>query len=93
MFYMAKLLIDADFRNYLQSAYPVDSALIDRLAEDFGEYFSRTVQEFITERHLELHEQGVRNREIYVRIQRELKERRFIGPEMTVRQIRRVIYG
>lgn len=90
---MAKLVIDEKFRHYLLSSYPVDAGLLDRLVEDLGEYFSQSVQEYILSRHRELHSSGIRNNEIYVQIQSELKEKRFIGPDLSVRQIRRVIYG
>lgn len=90
---MAKLIIDETFRNYLLSSYPVDAGLLDRLVDDLGEYFSHSVQDFIISRHRELHGSGIRNQEIYVQIQKEIKEKRFTGPDMSVRQIRRVIYG
>ncbi|MDA3811372.1 MAG: hypothetical protein PF518_13695 [Spirochaetaceae bacterium] len=90
---MAKLILDEQFKNYLLSTYPVDESLLNRLVEDLGDYFSRDVKEFIAERHHILHGEGMKNEEIYKVIQRELRERRFAGPELSERQIRRVIYG
>ncbi len=60
---------------------------------DLGEYFSKDVKEYISQKHKQLHEEGMKNEQIYNQIQKELKERRFPGPELSVRQIRRVIYG
>jgi hypothetical protein len=90
---MAKLCLDEKFKNYLLSAYPVDESLLNHLIDDLGDYFSDDVKDFITQRHEQLHGEGLRNDHIYQKIQKELKERRFIGPDMSLRQIRRVIYG
>ena len=90
---MAKITLDDQFKNYLLSAYPVDESLLNHLVEDLGDYFSKDTKEFICLRHQELHNEGLRNSEIYIQIQKELKERRFAAPEMSVRQIRRAIYG
>ena len=90
---MAKITLDEQFKNYLLSAYPVDESLLNRLVEDLGEHFSGNVQEFIQKRHKQLHSEGLKNNEIYQQIQNELSERRFAAPEMSLRQIRRVIYG
>ena len=90
---MTKLILDQQFKNYLLSAYPIDESLLNHLVEDLGEYFSKDVKEFISQKHQQLHLEGLKNEQIYKMIQKELKERRFTGPDMTVRQIRRVIYG
>lgn len=90
---MAKVYLDEQFKNYLISTYPVDASLLDHLLEDLGEYFSKDVSEFISLRHQELHREGMKNDQIYGQIQIELKERRFAGPDMSIRQIRRAIYG
>jgi len=90
---MAKITLDEQFKNYLLSAYPVDESLLNHLVEDLGDYFSRDSKDFISFRHQQLHSEGLKNNEIYIQIQNELKERRFAAPEMSIRQIRRVIYG
>lgn len=90
---MAKLSLDEQFKNYLLSIYPIDGSLLDRLVEELGDHFSKDVKYFISDRHRELHSDGLNNDQIYRQIQRELKERRFVGPEMSIRQIRRAIYG
>lgn len=90
---MAKIEIEESFRQYLLSAYPVDEAVLDRLIDDLGEYFLKDRNEFIVQRHQFLHREGRKNEEIYRQIQKELKNRPFAGPEMSLRQIRRAIYG
>jgi len=90
---MSKLLLDDQFKRYLLSSYPIDESVLNHLMEDVGAYFALDVKEFIGRRHQELHREGMKNDQIYTKIQRELRERRFTGPEMSLRQIRRVIYG
>lgn len=90
---MAKIYLDEQFKSYLMSTYPIDVSLLEHLLEDMGEYFSKDVREFISLRHQELHREGMKNDQIYGQIQKELKERRFAGPDMSIRQIRRAIYG
>ncbi len=93
LLYMSKIILDEQLKNYLLSAYPIDESLLDHIVDDLSEYFSSDVNDFINKRHQQLHNIGMKNEQIYLKIQKELKEKRFIGPDMSLRQIRRVIYG
>ncbi len=64
-----------------------------RLVEEVLSFFSETVEEFVRRRHRELQHAGVANAESFARIGHELSGRRFVVPQMSERQIRRVIYG
>ena len=55
--------------------------------------FRQGVDEYIAERHRELQTQGLPNPAIYDTIGRELSVLRFTAPALSVRQIRRRIYG
>ena len=55
--------------------------------------FGETTDAFVRRRHRELHAQGLRNEVIYRRIAQELPSWRVRPPELTDRQIRRMIYG
>jgi hypothetical protein len=90
---MAKINLDDQFRNHLLSSYPVSAELLDHLLEDLGDYFSLKVHDFIGMRHRELQKEGFSNSEIYSLIQDEVKHRRFASSELSIRQIRRIIYG
>lgn len=90
---MAKITLDKQFKNYLLSAYPIDESLLDHLLEDLGDYFAHDVQSYISVRHQQLKDEGLKNNEIYGLLQKELNEKRFAVPEMSIRQIRRAIYG
>jgi hypothetical protein len=64
-----------------------------RLVEEFLEFFSESIEEFVARRHRELQAEGLRNDEIFARIADEMSARRFAAPPLTERQIRRLIYG
>lgn len=54
---------------------------------------SRTVDEYVIERHGELRSRGLPNSSIYRAMTRELPRLRFAAPQLTERQLRRRIYG
>lgn len=56
-------------------------------------FFSESTEEFVTRRHGELQELNLDNAQIYGRIAGELRARRVAAPELSERQIRRLIYG
>jgi hypothetical protein len=64
-----------------------------RLVDDVLAYFSETPEEFVRRRHRELQAEGVANTASYAVIARELAGRRVAGPQLSERQVRRVIYG
>ena len=55
--------------------------------------FELDVDAYITARHHELQSGGIPNATIYQRLTGELRELRFRAPRLSVRQIRRRIYG
>jgi len=65
----------------------------EHLVDEILHYFNDTPEAFITRRHRELQQAGLNNPKIYALIAEELKTRRFHCPAMSLRQIRRVIYG
>jgi uncharacterized protein YoaH (UPF0181 family) len=64
-----------------------------RLVDDVLAYFSETPEQFVRRRHRELQADGVPNAQSFAVIARELSQRRVAGPQLTERQVRRVIYG
>jgi len=90
---MSKIDLDENFRNHLLNSYPVSEDLLDHILEDLGDYFALDVKEYIGIRHQQLQKEGRQNNDIYELIQKELDERRFAAPRLSIRQIRRIIYG
>ena len=64
-----------------------------RVVEDIASFFHEPAEAFIRRRHRELQAAGRANAEIFAEIAKELSERPVAAPELTERQIRRVIYG
>jgi hypothetical protein len=75
----------------ISTALPEGTA--SRVVADIEAYFGETVEEFVRRRHAELQRKQRKNDEIWPRIAAELNERRFRAPEMSERQLRRVVYG
>jgi hypothetical protein len=86
---------------------PADNAIVDhlvtgtgltptearRVVEDVVAYFAEPVEDYVRRRHAELRTYGVRNAEIFARIAAELGDRVVAAPELSERQLRRIIYS
>lgn len=64
-----------------------------RLVTDVLAYHRESVEGYVRRRHTELQTYGVRNPEAFATIAAELPTRPFAAPELTERQLRRIIYG
>jgi len=65
----------------------------ERLVDEVLVYFSEPVAAFVARRHRELQAAGWSNDTIYRRVLVELEGRRFPAPSLSLRQVRRLIYG
>jgi hypothetical protein len=68
-------------------------ATATRVVADVTAYFKETVAEFVVRRHGELRNGNLKNDEIWPVIAAELGSRRFGSPELSERQLRRMVYG
>lgn len=64
-----------------------------RLLQEVLSFYDESTDSYIQRRHHELQKSGLANATIYELIRNELKLHRFIAQPLTVRQIRRTIYG
>ncbi|MFE9421538.1 hypothetical protein ACFYNO_01095 [Kitasatospora sp. NPDC006697] len=64
-----------------------------RVVAEVLDYFSETTAEFVRRRHGELQARGLTNDQIFARIAEELPARRVVAPELSARQLRRIVYG
>ena len=83
----------SNLHQYLIESYNLHREDIPRLLGDVLGFFSATLEEYVQSRHLDLKALGLRNEEIYMTLQQEIEERRFKAPTLSLRQIRRMIYG
>ena len=64
-----------------------------RVVGDVLAFLSETPEAYIRRRHHALQAEGLSNTEIFARVVEEIAQMRFRAPELSERQIRRIIYG
>jgi hypothetical protein len=64
-----------------------------RLVEEVLAFLDDSVEQFVRRRHHELQREGLRNPQIYRQLAQEVSRRRFRAEPITLRQIRRLVYG
>ena len=64
-----------------------------RVIDDVIAFHAQVVEDFVRIRHASLKTYGAKNPEIFERIADELRGRVFAAPELTERQLRRIVYG
>ncbi|MEU6772747.1 hypothetical protein [Streptomyces sp. NPDC046759] len=79
--------------DHLTRSTPLSRGEALRVVQDVLAYFDETTQDFVRRRHRELQAQGLVNVEIFEQIEADLKYRAVAPPELTLRQLRRMVYG
>jgi hypothetical protein len=88
-------------------AVPPDPALVERIVastgltpaeaarvvEDVVAFHAEPVEDYVRRRHAHLRTYGAKNEQVFARIAEELAGRVVAAPELTERQLRRMIYG
>ncbi len=64
-----------------------------RVVEDVVDFYAEPVADYVRRRHAQLQAYGARNPEIFARISAELRHRVVAAPDLTERQLRRLVYG
>lgn len=64
-----------------------------RVVADVLAYFTETTEQYVRRRHRELQTYGARNDEIFARLGSELRHWPVRSPELSARQLRRIVYG
>ncbi|MFF0295119.1 hypothetical protein ACFYSX_16225 [Kitasatospora sp. NPDC004622] len=64
-----------------------------RVVAEVLAYFSETTEAYVRRRHGELQARGLTNDRIFARVGAELTARRVAAPQLSVRQLRRMVYG
>jgi hypothetical protein len=64
-----------------------------RVVEDVVAFHAEAVEDYVRRRHARLKTYGAKNDEIFARIAEELADRVVAAPELTERQLRRIVYG
>ena len=64
-----------------------------RVIEDVVAFHAEPVEDVVRRRHAHLKTYGAKNPEIFARIAAELADRVVAAPELSGRQLRRIVYG
>jgi len=90
---MSDFHIPKDLIQHLCNMSSLTPEQASHFAAEVMHYYSSSPTDFVITRHRELQQAGLANTEIYTLIEQELRLRLYPAPEMSVRQIRRLIYG
>ncbi|MET8677674.1 hypothetical protein ABZW18_08805 [Streptomyces sp. NPDC004647] len=82
-----------DLVDHLVRSTPLQRGEAARVVLDVLAYFDETTEEFVRRRHRELQSGGLSNPDIFLRITHELPRRAVAPPELSLRQLRRIVYG
>ncbi|WP_107473941.1 hypothetical protein [Streptomyces sp. TP-A0874] len=82
-----------DLVDHLVRSTPLRRGEAARVVLDVLAYFDETTEEFVRRRHQELRSGGLKNPEIFERITAELPHRAVNPPPLSLRQLRRIVYG
>lgn len=82
-----------DLVDHLTRSTPLQRGEALRVIQDVLAYFDETTEDFVRRRHRELQGQGLLNAAIFEQISADLEYRAVAPPELSLRQLRRMIYG
>ncbi|MCQ4082859.1 hypothetical protein NGB36_20195 [Streptomyces sp. RB6PN25] len=82
-----------DLIDHLMRTTPLHRGEAARVVLDVLAYFDESTEEYVRRRHRELQSGGLANPEIFERITEELPHRAVAPPELSLRQLRRIVYG
>lgn len=82
-----------DLIDHLVRTTPLHRGEAARVILDVLAYFDERTEEFVRRRHRELQSRGLTNTEIFTRISSELPRRAVAPPDLSLRQLRRLVYG
>ena len=78
---------------HLAHTSPLSQGEAARVVAEVLGYFDESVEEFVRRRHRELKTGGLTNEQVFARIAAELPGRRVAPPQLSLRQLRRLVYG
>jgi len=78
---------------HLAHTSPLSPGEAARVVAEVLGYFGESIPEFVRRRHRELKAGGLTNEQVFALIAAELPARRVVPPQLTLRQLRRLVYG
>lgn len=89
----ARTPVHDDLIDHLVRTTPLRRGEAVRVVLDVLAYFDETTEEFVRRRHRELQAGGMNNAHAFERIAAELPRRAVAPPTLSLRQLRRIVYG
>ena len=84
---------DPDLVDRIATSTGLSASEAARVVEDVIAFHAESVEAYVRRRHAELKTYGTKNPEIFARIAEELAARVVAAPQLTERQLRRLVYG
>ncbi|KAB2813550.1 hypothetical protein F9L07_14035 [Pimelobacter simplex] len=88
-----RVFVDPRLLRHVQDSSGMDAAEAARLIQDVLAFHDERVEEWVRRRHRELKTYGARNEQIFTRLREELRATVVAPPDLSERQLRRIIYG
>ncbi|WP_283133283.1 hypothetical protein [Rhizohabitans arisaemae] len=82
-----------DLIAHLTRTTPLGEGEAARVVADVLSYFGESAEDFVRRRHTELQARGLTNDQIFQVVAAELPLRRVSAPDLSLRQLRRIVYG
>jgi hypothetical protein len=87
------LSAETDLIEHLKAITGQDELLLAKITDEVRAWYGKDLATWIRARHDALQRQGLRNQEIFPRLQAEAKQTLVRPDELSERQIRRLVYG
>lgn len=87
------MYVDPRLLRHVEQSSGLSPTEARRLVEDVLSFHDEPLEEWVRRRHGELRTYGARNAEIFTRLREELRGHVVAAPELSERQLRRIIYG
>ncbi|MFD1246211.1 hypothetical protein ACFQ3F_00280 [Nocardioides ginsengisoli] len=87
------MYVDPLLLRHVQESSGLDAAQAQRLVQDVLAFHEESVEEWVRRRHAELKTYGAKNEAIFARLREELRQTVVAPPELSERQLRRIVYG
>ena len=84
---------DPDLVRRVSASTGLPAPVAARVVADVLAFHAEPLEAFVRRRHAELKTYGAKNADIFARIAEELRHRPVAAPELSERQLRRLVYG
>jgi hypothetical protein len=86
-------VVDAELISQVSASTGLSPGEAARVVADIVGWYREPVEEYVRRRHAYMRTYGKRNSEIFALIAAELDNRLVAAPELSERQLRRIVYG